>query len=106
MAWRLGAAVCGVLLAATSAPGQHKADLANGRRLAETRCARCHAIGLEDASPMPEAPPFRDLDRRYPVDDLAEALAEGIVTGHPEMPEFTFGADEIADFLGYLKSLR
>jgi cytochrome c len=51
------------------------------------------------------APPFRDLPKRYPVDHLAEALAEGIVTGHPAMPEFTFTPREIEALLSYLSSL-
>ena len=38
------------------------------------------------------APPFRDLPKRYPVENLAEALAEGIVTGHPARPRFILRA--------------
>jgi cytochrome c len=52
------------------------------------------------------APPFRTLHERYPVETLQEALAEGIVTGHPSMPEFRFEPDQINDFLVYLKSLE
>jgi hypothetical protein len=51
------------------------------------------------------APPFRDLTKRYPVDNLAEALAEGIVTGHPAMPHFTFEPREIDALLRYISSL-
>lgn len=88
------------------AGAQHVADLSHGRQLAETHCARCHAVGETGESPMAGAPRFRDLEQRYPIDDLAEALAEGISVGHPPMPEFTFGPDEIADLLGYLKTLK
>ncbi|HWL21031.1 MAG TPA: cytochrome c, partial [Bradyrhizobium sp.] len=35
-----------------------------------------------------------------------EALAEGIVTGHPAMPEFQLSPDEIHDLLSYLKTLE
>ena len=41
-------------------------------------------------SPHRQAPPFRDVVERYPVEDLEELLAEGIVSGNPDMPEFTF----------------
>jgi mono/diheme cytochrome c family protein len=51
------------------------------------------------------APPFRDLSKRYPVEFLAEALAEGIVTGHPAMPRFTFEPREIDALLTYMGSL-
>ena len=54
---------------------------------------------------MALAPPFRVLPQRYPVDHLAEALAEGIVVGHPLMPEFTFDPPEIDALLTYIESL-
>lgn len=77
-----------------------------GVALARTNCARCHSIDRLSPSPLVIAPPFRDLHRRYPVESLAEALAEGIVTSHPTMPEYRFDPDQIGDFIAYLKSLQ
>jgi cytochrome c len=77
-----------------------------GRTFAQTNCAGCHAIGPVGASPLSEAPPFRSLHERYPVETLAESLAEGIVTGHPSMPEFQLDVAQINDFIAYLKSLE
>ena len=77
-----------------------------GKKLAELHCSRCHAIGGSDNSLMEGAPPFRDLKLRYTVDDLAESLAEGIMTSHPQMPVFTFSPEEIDDLLAYLDSLE
>ena len=57
-----------------------------GEVIAQKNCARCHAIGEAGASPMGLAPQFRDLSKRYPIETLEEALAEGIVVGHPAMP--------------------
>ncbi len=48
-----------------------------------TRAAAVAAIGAEGQSPHAEAPPFRELMRRYPPESLAEALAEGIVLAIP-----------------------
>ena len=79
--------------------------IAKGRAILKTNCARCHAIGMEDSSPHEEAPPFRVVVTRYPPEDLAEALAEGIVSGHPDMPEFVFQPDEIEAILAYLGTL-
>jgi mono/diheme cytochrome c family protein len=76
-----------------------------GQTIAEKQCARCHAIGPTGNSPMGLAPPFRDLSQRYPIETLAEALAEGIVTGHPAMPVFTFHPREIDALLAYINSL-
>jgi len=51
------------------------------------------------------APPFRDISKRYPIENLGEALAEGIVTGHPAMPRFIFEPRDIEALLTYLASL-
>lgn len=77
-----------------------------GATIARTHCARCHAIGRVGTSPLPEAPPFRTLHRRYPVSDLGEALAEGITTGHPTMPEFRLDPDEAQALIAYLETLE
>ena len=77
-----------------------------GKRLALTYCARCHAIDKVSPSPLRIAPPFRTLHERYPVEMLQEALAEGIVTGHPTMPQFSFDADQVGDFIAFLKTLE
>ncbi|HVL74118.1 MAG TPA: c-type cytochrome [Beijerinckiaceae bacterium] len=87
-------------------PAAAQGDPKAGLRIAEQNCAACHALGPTGASPIAEAPPFRDLHRRYAVEDLAEALAEGIVTGHPAMPEFQLDPLEIDHFMAYLKSLE
>lgn len=77
-----------------------------GLTFAKANCAKCHAIGPVGESPLPIAPPFRTLHTRYPVENLAEALAEGIVTGHPTMPEFQLDGAQINDLLAYLKTLE
>jgi cytochrome c len=90
--------------AATSDTAETDA-VAKGRAIIEANCARCHAIGMEDSSHHEEAPPFRVVVTRYPPEDLAEALAEGIVSGHPDMPEFVFQPAEIEAILAYLGTL-
>lgn len=77
-----------------------------GRVLVQRHCAGCHAIGTAGRSPYPAAPAFRTLAERYPIDDLAEALAEGMLTGHPAMPEFKFGPNDVAAVIRYLKSIQ
>lgn len=54
---------------------------------------------------MRPAPPFRALPDRYPVEHLAEALAEGVVTGHPSMPQFAFSPAEIDALLRFIDNL-
>jgi cytochrome c len=47
-----------------------------GKELLDARCAHCHAIARTGESPHSAAPPFRTLARKYPIDELAESLAE------------------------------
>lgn len=77
-----------------------------GRSFALTNCAKCHSIDRVTESPLKIAPPFRTLHQRYRIEVLAEALAEGIVTGHPTMPQFQLEPDQINDFLTFLKTLE
>jgi len=77
-----------------------------GKTFALNNCARCHSIEKLSPSPLKIAPPFRALDKRYPIETLAEALAEGISTGNPTMPAFQLDPDQIGDLLAYLKTLE
>lgn len=81
-------------------------DEQRGKTFALNNCARCHAIDRVSQSPLKIAPPFRNLHQRYPIETLAESLAEGIQTGHPTMPEFRLDPDQIHDLLSYLKTLE
>lgn len=95
------------LCLATPAAAQDDAEsIAHGKALVETNCARCHAVGAGDSSSHPEAPPFRTLSERYPLDALEEAFVEGITTGHPDMPEFVASPEQLADILAYIDSLQ
>jgi len=99
------AAALFVLLASTTANGA-EADIAAGRLFTERNCARCHAIGPSGASPFEQAPPFRTFRSLWPLESLEEALAEGIVVGHPDMPEFKLTPKQIGNFIGYLETIQ
>ena len=94
------------LLAWCGIAAAHAASVERGQHFARVNCARCHSIDKVTASPLAVAPPFRTLHERYPVESLAESLAEGIVTGHPSMPEFRLEPDQIDDLIAFLKSLE
>ncbi len=103
-----GALVLIALASALGAAHSQPQDPAAQRGLAfvRTNCSRCHAIDKLSPSPLTAAPPFRTLHQRYPIDSLAEAMAEGIVTGHPTMPEFRLDPGQIADVLAFLRTLE
>ena len=101
----LGAAFAA--LPAQAEPATH-ATLMRGKAIAQANCGKCHAIGPTGASPNPKSPPFRTLSHKYPLSDLEEALAEGIVVGHEgvEMPAFQLSAARIEALLAYLRTVQ
>ncbi len=77
-----------------------------GFGLLRANCASCHAIDQVSLSPEPKAPPFRDVVKKYQPQALEEALAEGILTGHERMPEFTFEPEQVTAIVAYLDTLK
>jgi mono/diheme cytochrome c family protein len=98
-------ALC-ILALASSAAAAEDRQIARGHALVQRQCAGCHAVNRTGASPNPAAPAFRDLNRNYRIDDLGEALAEGILTGHPAMPAVRFPPEDIAAITAYLQSIQ
>ncbi len=94
----------GAAAAAPAAPDD--AQIARGRLLVQNNCSMCHAVGPMGDSPNGLAPRFRELHKRYPIEDLGEALAEGIIVGHPEMPQFHFSGGDVSDIIAYLQSIQ
>jgi cytochrome c len=95
-------------MATAMAAGQVAAaqDLKHGEDLLTRSCAPCHAVGRSGESPNKIAPPFRTLGQRYPIESLEEALGEGIMSGHPDMPEFKFDAGDVGAIIAFLKSIQ
>lgn len=77
-----------------------------GQDLAQDKCSRCHEVGREGRSTHPEALPFHSISKFYPVENLAEAFAEGIYVGHPDMPAFELSVAQLTDLLTYLKAVQ
>jgi cytochrome c len=105
---RFGIAASAALLVASavSANAAEKTLIDKGEVLVRENCSRCHAIGKGGDSPHKEAPPFRTLAKNDPIEDLAESLAEGIVSGHPDMPIFVFGPHDVEAIIEYLQSIQ
>jgi cytochrome c len=100
-----------LVLFAVSAPARagnpEKPELEQrGKALVTAHCSSCHGVDRTGPSPHPQAPAFRTLGRRYPIDALAEALGEGLSTGHPDMPEFVFEVADVGAILAYLQSIQ
>lgn len=93
--------------ALAAAPGLSEAQsIALGRALAIRNCGMCHAVERTGVSPNAAAPPFRELYRRMNVEMLGEGLAQGILTGHPAMPQFRFEPQEVVGIVRYLRAIQ
>ncbi len=95
------------LTAASAASAQESGrDLRRGESLLTHHCGKCHSIGRRGASPNPQAPAFRTLGRRYAIESLEEALGEGLLVGHPDMPEFRFAGRDVGAIIAYLRAIQ
>jgi cytochrome c len=90
----------------TAAAAEDATSIHRGEALLVRNCSRCHATGSVGESRHPQAPLFRTLAKRYPIESLEEALGEGIISGHPDMPEFSFGGEDVGAIVVYLKSIQ
>ena len=97
-----------VISLVTAAPSAYAdaESIRRGEAFARAKCSYCHSIDKVSRSPRREAPPFRTLHKKYPVETLEDALAEGMSTGHPRMPEFRLDCGQVGDFISFLKSLE
>jgi mono/diheme cytochrome c family protein len=78
----------------------------DGRAIAETNCAACHAIGKTGESPNARAPVFRTLLGGYNADVLETELIIGMRVAHKPMPEFQFDPVAAGALIAYLRSVQ
>lgn len=94
-----------VLCASISALAQQPPAAQRGLTFVRVHCAQCHSIDKVGESPLTIAPPFHTLHLKFPIESLERRLGEGIIAGHPTMPQFRLDADQLADVIAYLKTL-
>ena len=77
----------------------------HGLALAERLCAQCHAVsGREKESLNPDAPAFRDIASTPGMTSIA--LTAALQTSHATMPNLVLAAEERADIIAYILSLK
>ena len=96
------------LIALLTAGGSAQAQdpVSHGKSLVAEFCASCHAVGVEDKSPHPWAPPFRTLARTIDLDEFPRALEHGITSSHPDMPAIKFSQEEARAVRAYLRAIQ
>jgi len=98
------AALLAVLMLGSAALAQEPSE--HGRALLKEFCGSCHAIDKTGDSPVAMAVPFRELGGSFDLDRFARQLERGLFSGHPDMPEFKFSADDARDASAYLRSIQ
>ena len=91
---------------AATAPLAAESFPQRGSAIAERMCAQCHAIGRTGDSPHAAAPPFRILQDRMDIADLAQRLRDGLLTGHQDMPMFRFDRESTDAITAYIRSVQ
>jgi mono/diheme cytochrome c family protein len=93
-------------LTGQSVIAQQSPQAQRGLTIVRVQCERCHAVDKVSDSPLAIAPPFRTLHLKYPIESLERPLTEGIIAGHPTMPQFRFDRDQVGNIIAYLKTLE
>jgi mono/diheme cytochrome c family protein len=97
------------LIAASIPAGRGKAQeigrAGHGRALAERLCAQCHAVKKQqEVSPNQDAPPFGEIASAPGMTSIA--LSAAMQTSHASMPNIMLEAEERADIIAYIISLK
>jgi cytochrome c len=96
-----------LLLAAPALAQENASSIAQGRKLAEINCTRCHNIEAMGESPLADAPPFREISKNYDRMELIDGFMEGLAVRHPLMPDWEVTepqAEALTDFVMSLGS--
>jgi mono/diheme cytochrome c family protein len=84
---------------------QETGQASHGLALAQRLCAECHAIEKRyTRSPNANAPRFQAIASTPGM--TAMALAAALNTSHHSMPNIVLAADEQADIIAYILSLK
>jgi mono/diheme cytochrome c family protein len=102
---KLGPLCLATMLAAGGA-AQAQDPIARGEQLAKQFCSGCHAIGRTGSSPNDQAPPFHGLQQSVDLDEFIRRLRRGLLSGHPDMPEFKFDAADARAMRDYIRSVQ
>ncbi len=91
--------------AATHAGAQEIGRPGRGLDLAQRLCAQCHAVRVEqERSPNADAPRFQEIASVPGM--TAIALSATLNTSHRSMPNIILDAEEQANIIAYVLSLK
>jgi len=82
--------------------GALAASSANGRRIAQARCAACHIVVPHQREELAKSPPFETIARKYNFDE--EMIADAIRNPHIGM-NVTVSITDAADIAAYIATM-
>ena len=97
--------LCFAVLVLGAQPADAMDGASEGKALLQAHCSKCHSLEATGASPLPQAPPLREVYLKYPIDQLEQGFAEGMGSRHREMPQIQFSTEQVAAILAYLGSI-
>jgi len=86
--------------------GQVADRAAAGFRLAEARCAGCHAVTPGEVSSHSDAPPFASIARRPGLTEATASTWLGTSHNFPDEMNFALEPGQAQDLAAYLLTLR
>lgn len=92
------------LAALSNVAAEESGDPPVGALYARKYCAKCHAIGDENASPKHTAPRFKDVANT--AGTTANSLRAWLKTTHPTMPNILLEPSDMSNVVAYILSLR
>jgi cytochrome c len=98
-------AIALLIAAGPSLAQDESALIAEGKRLSEINCARCHNLATEGESPLTDAPPFREIAKNYDRPELIDGFMEGLAVRHPLMPDWDVTEPQAEALAAFVMSL-
>ncbi len=89
-----------ILAALPYFPAHAAGDVESGRRIAETWCKPCHAIGSPRGTDV--AQPFADIAAKRSAQSIGAFLADP----HGAMPNIQLSRQQIDDVVAYMETLK
>lgn len=102
----LGVGLGGCAGVADQLLGTNLVQVSEGRRLAQQRCASCHAIKAAGPSPAAEARSFGEIAQRHRGRSLDWQLETINEAGHFSMPAIALSPAEQASLAAYIRRQR
>jgi mono/diheme cytochrome c family protein len=102
--WLAAALALGMLAMSSPGAAQNYGDASRGRGLAMRVCIACHGVRTQEVSINPRAPAFDSIAETWGMSETALSVA--LRVPHRDMPNIMLEAQERADVIAYIMSLR